>query len=226
MKPSTGKGDQKETDTAQEIRGQASTSLPVRRARRYLSRRPENCETKAHALHPGEESFLLNCKHDELYLSGRGECGSAASEPLRPPTRSKTKHTRTHTQKPSIIDNHLQLSLAVPVAVGLGVPGAPAFLHCLKELVHKAQGGVVEERFEVVCERGGGGLVQNLLLRMSRRRDRFHGLLRSCERLFGGGCNPAHAAGAAPCAPEASETSLRRALSSGLREGRPPPDKN
>lgn len=109
--------------------------------------------------------------------------------PLNQFSRRKRRKPNTHTQKPSIINNHLQLTLAVPVAVGFGVPGAPAFLHCLKELVHKAQGGVVEEGFEVVWERGGVGLVQNLLLGMSRRMDHFHGLLWSC-----GGCNPGYAA--------------------------------
>lgn len=49
-----------------------------------------------------------------------------------------------------MINNHLQLSLPVPVAVGFGVPGASAFLHCFKELVHKSQGGIIKKGFEVV----------------------------------------------------------------------------
>lgn len=34
------------------------------------------------------------------------------------------------------------------------MPGAASFLHCLKELVYKSQGGIVQERFKVVWKRG------------------------------------------------------------------------
>jgi len=112
---------------------------------------------------------------------------SAASTATEPQSKNKRK-------KQSIINNHLQFSLPVPVAVGFGVPGASALLHRFKELVHESQRGVVQKGLEVVWKRAGVVYVQNALL---GRAGRSQGWLRSCRHRFKSGFSPAQAVGPA-----------------------------
>lgn len=123
------------------------TKSPIFHLGATSSEGKENRKVKAHTLHHGEGSFLLNFKRYEMYLSGRGKCGRVPALPPQPPNdRNKNQST---------INNHLQFSFPVPVTVRFGVPGASTFLHRFKELVHKSQGGIVKEGFEVVWKRGG-----------------------------------------------------------------------
>lgn len=156
-----------------------------------------NWKVKAHTLHHGEGSFLLNFKHYKMYLSGRGKCDRVPVLPPKPPNNRKPQ---------SIISPWLTFSSRFRFRSLLDFeclelrPSSTASksLSTNRRVESSRKGLRWSEKEEELCQR------QNSLLRVSGRVQNSHRLLQSYKTLFKCSCNPANAVGPATRAQEAS----------------------